>query len=246
MNEVSVMFFIWAIIIVGVTVYTILHWYRKKELQELKAVELKILAAEHDLHYTENGAAYLSKLDQIDLQPGSRSKFQNILRSCYGPATIRVFDASHIDSSGNSNKTINLIGVTVESNQLQLPYFLLSRKLALDSFTLFRRVSRIEPIYVPKLIRRNYSLFYRKTEGSHGVENLFSNKDQLHQLLSLLSFHKLAGSKNLLVFYQEGELRSDIAHFRHLEQKGRQLFDMFRIDSTMPDEITILKQASKK
>ena len=214
-------------IVLGVAIYSILNWYRNKELQALKTIDLQIMAAENDLHFEEDGKEYLEKLAQFELQPGSSSKIKNIVKSYKGPATIRVFEATQVVGSGKSTKTIDLVGLTIESHKLRLPWFMLKTKMAFDGFTLFSDISKLETDSLPILLQRNCSLFHSKWDEPNVVENLFAANSELSELLDVSGFYMFAGSKDRLVFYQAGSLKSDLSHFRYMELKGFRLFDLF-------------------
>ncbi|MFK7803832.1 MAG: hypothetical protein AB8G95_19520 [Anaerolineae bacterium] len=235
--------FIYLILFLGFCIYSTLKWYRNKEIQDLKAVDLKILAAENDLHFSEREANYRNKLERFDLQPGSYFKMKNILKSYDEEAAIRVFDASHIVGSGKSSRRIELVGISVESSKLRLPYFMLKSKVAFDGFKLFTGLNKVEAYSLPKSLQDKYSLLYSKNEDLIRVQNLFAELNQLSELLDVSGFHLFAGSKDKLVFYQNGVIRADLSHFKHLEQKGHQLFDMFRIDSDFMKKIDKLKKS---
>lgn len=218
------------VLLVGIGIYRTLDWYRSKEQQDLKAIALKILAAEKNLTYIEDGSAYLRLLRQNNLtfRPGARPYLKNILKSRYGPATIRVFDASHVISSGKYGKRVNVTGISVESDQLQLPYFELVDRPLFYAVGFFSPIGKVSVSKLPEAMRGGYSLYYDKSEGPTKVEQLFADIKGVYAISHSLFRFRLVGYGNRIILYQDGELETHYAAFCHMEKMGRNMFNMFK------------------
>lgn len=236
------------IIAAGFGGYSILEWYRRKENQELKSVEFRIIAAEHNLEYQEDGSTYLSRLSHRDLLPGRSVKIKNVVSKQHGSKITRIFDASHVVGSGKSSKTEYLIGIAIEFEDVLLPRFDLDQAEFLDAFHFFDNMSKVKNDALPNWLKHKYSLYYKRQSLPYEVINLFRGKEELKAFIGQSDFHLLAGGSKTLVYYLKGETQSTLGFYKEMESRALRLARIFDYGSISTkndgavDNIKILKE----
>ena len=236
------------LVFVIIGVFAILGWYRRKELQELKAIELQLIAAENNYEYQENGSSYLSRLNQRDLLPGSRCTFKNLLSHQYDGHIIRLFDASYVVSQGKSSKTIYLIGLAIEFEDVLLPRFDLKSAKLLDGLKIFSNKKKIKNERLPKWLQDDFSLFQRRQALPQEVTGFLQGKSALRNHISYSDFALLAGSSKTLVCYYLGSMDSSEQFVQQMMGKRIQIARIIDQevlgppDDGLAAEIKLLKQ----
>lgn len=223
----GIQFIVWLVFILCMVGYSVLSWYRRKENQELKMIELQIIAAENNLEYTEDGSSYLSRLRHRDLLPGTGVKIQNIVTRDHDGFVTHVFDASHVVGSGKSSRTEYLIGIAVEFDDWWCPRFDLDSKKFLDGVNFLDNMAKVKNEALPEWLRFNYSLFYKRQSMPYEVINLFQGKKELKRFLEISDFHLLAGGSKTVVYYRKGELESTEDFYTRMDGIGITLANTF-------------------
>lgn len=245
----SMFIFFIAIVIVS-CIFSLLGWYRRKELQELASVDFQLFSAENNLEYVDNGQELISELDRINLLPGAPTSIKNILISEYKQQTLRIFNSESTVGSGQSKKLLPIVGVVINLKDNQLPRFTLKKKKRMDQFDHFGGAKKVDPELLPKWISVWYSLFHSARQDPNVAVALLSSKEQLRGELSDDNLHMLCGSGDCLIYYKVGSFEPSLASYRPFEQLGQLLADSFDsravADSQLPDDIQQIKQSKLK
>ena len=239
---------IWAIILP----ILVLSWYQLKEKQDLEAIEFKILAAENNLEYQEDGKDYLSRLSCLDLLPGKPVQITNVVSRQHGAFRTRIFKASHVIGSSKLRRIEYLVGVAVEFENIVLPRFELEGTDSLGRYTAFDRMAKVKYDLLPDWLKDNCSLIYDRNSLSTDVIDLFQDKEELLPFLDRSHFHLLVGNNKTIVYYCKGEIGLTLDFYYPMEDIGltiARLFDPSLNSSpkdAIPEEIKQLKENEKK
>lgn len=231
-----------------------MSWYRRKELNELREVEFKIIAQENNRNYSKQSTNLARYLQTLELFPGRKGRVFNLFDKQYSNFTSYIFDSVYVKGSGKSKKTMMSVGVAVDLNHIDIPRFSIRPTKPFDSFTFLRSMKKVKKDFLPTWLTQQYSVFRHRSISDASIQSIIDNNDDLHQLFVGLNIHLLAGREQTVVFYQRGTLPVSSPYFQGLEEKVRVLalaFDEHAIepndipDTNINDEIMMLKQGEK-
>ena len=249
MNPPLLLFLIAAVLFVIIPL-AILTWFRGKEIQQLKAVEFKIIAAENDLQYMEDGILLLRVLQKRDLIPWTSAILQNALSKEYGNWRTYFFDLSFTTSSAtNSARECHLVGICVEFSDLKFPSFEIEPFERFDSLTLLSNRSKVDYDYLADWYQPRYSVFQDKNISPHPVANLLRGKDELRYLIQSQSFHSFVVRNKTMILFFDGNTQSTLDYYRQLEAKALKIVDLFGFENlnlSEDNEIKLLKRSQEK
>ncbi len=210
-------------IIAVIGFFAILSWYRRKELQALKAIELKLIADENNYEYQENGDSLAARFSQRDLLPNPFATFKNSLSRQFEGHTISLFEASHGVKLGKASSTVNLIGLAIDFGDVRLPRFDLQPAKRLHNLKMLSNMKKIENKRLPKWLKDDFSLFHRRQALPREATIFLRGKDGLKNHISSSDFSLLAGSSKTLVCYYLGSMDSSEQFVQQMMGKGMQI-----------------------
>lgn len=230
-----------------------LSWYRHKEQQDLKAVELKILALENNLDYSEKAPDLKERLTRLGLSPGRDMK--NLFSKQHETFKSYIFDASHSNQQGVQHKEyISVVCVVVELSNIKIPKFEINQKKLFDGISRVDNMKKIHNDLLPTWLDDSLSVFGHMKSSNSSIQRFFDGKEQLKPLLKTIHFHKFAGNGNILILFESVELKTSLSHLNQLEKKAQLLAQVFGeaaaqlsndLDSGLKDRGKILKQSEK-
>ena len=233
----------------------ILGWYRQKEAQDLKSIDLQILSHQNNFSYAENDSALQNSLNYLGLFPGESGKTFNVITKRHEAFDSYIFDASYMIGPGKSKRKVRAIGIAVKFYRAAMPKYEIQKKQRFDSFSRFDKMKKANDKYFPDWMIDRFSVFGHKMDKDKTAQEILSNIDKLYPLITAVDFQLLAGHEQFVVFFQPGELPTDLTGLQQLEEKALVLAQAFshessapknKVDTEISDEIKMLKQNEKK
>lgn len=218
----------------------LLSWYRNKETQDLSEIELKIFAAEHDIKFREDGRFYSAELKHFELFPhiGADYEIENVMTCLHEDFHTYVFDVTTTGANtlsgllsmlgmGNS-KDIHLIGIAIEFENIVIPRFEINVAED-DVFTCFEDKIKIKNKLLPDYLKNDFAVFQLPESSAQEIVDLLVKRIDIHKFLLRSGFNLLAGSNNILVYYQSSTTRLTVPLYNEIEEQAIRLGEIFSL-----------------
>lgn len=238
---------------------------RKK--QQLKAVDLKIVAAENGLKYEQLGydGTFFERLKFLGLLPNGSSAIKNILSQKINGVEFHLFETCHsmegefrqyekINATEHMihNPQVTFTGFAVTIDTLHVPQFEIQPQNGLGKSDWVSTLNTVDKKLRPDWIKAGYSLILGNYARPDQITSLLADKSELTELLTLPNFSMLVGCRNVLVLYQKGgaSVIKNTADFLQAKSHALRLASIFDPSFTsakhadLPQDIQLLKRSN--
>ena len=191
-------------IIVAIVLMGVVDWYRKKELRDMRTLDLRILAMDMGGEFIEDDKSVHSILDKNSVAYVSNGNIRNVIQKQGLGYHAAVFDYSYL-TGGKNKKTVNLTGIALRFDQGGLPQFKIAKKVFLDWLTL-SGYPRVRSSDIPNWLKNRISIFAPAKLQDH-VCNLVSDNSKIQDIVTDSNFRGLFcnDSRVVLYFYDQYE-----------------------------------------
>lgn len=220
-----------------------LNWYRLKEIREQRALDLQIIALDHDAEFKESDSKFKSRLTYLigdtRFSMSARHNIRNIISKRYIDYQSFFFDIE-ISKSGDSSKVIERHGVFVELKTKASLNFHVGPKGLFDWLTL-TGYPRIEPYLNPKWMRPELTIFTAR-ESQKAVHDLLNQSRSLIELIGDRRLQSMVVRDKHVVLIYKGRRPSTLAQYQLQTIRAAKVAQTF-VQQPFEDElpITILK-----
>ena len=221
-------------------IYSVLQWYKQKELDEQRRLDIEILALESNLTLDEPFSYFWHVLRsaRVNTKP-DKEKYQNLLLGKHAHGKFYFFDYRYYSNS--KKEWIRQSGLAVCSNRLRLPHF----KLSKASSQFWLRGDRINPktlpVWLTKKAQVNGDVIFH-----YQIRKLIEDNAEIFRpIVEQSAFSGLSLGKNSIVYLFKDEYDPSPAEYLSNRETIDLLFQLGKdeqVDAPHQDfDIEILK-----
>ncbi|MFT7586102.1 MAG: hypothetical protein ACI9EW_002533 [Cellvibrionaceae bacterium] len=207
--------FILMLIFVGLGLFVlfsfVLEWYRKKELQERRTLDLRILALENDAQFYERDQTFDAKLSRYNLAYKMGGIARNIRSKRFFGFTVYFFDFSYV-GNGRSRSLEYVNGILIELDSYDFPRFHIAHKTIFSwlNLTGYAQVpKRFEPEWMPRT-----AFVFADRIDHDTVFNLLKERKELGMVIKSQDFEKVLFRAEYVAVYYRGLPPADLRHYQ--------------------------------
>ena len=231
-------------VILGAVIIGILDWYRKKELQDLRTMDLRILALDEGWEFIEEDKAIHSILANSKVAYVSNGMIRNVIQKQDLGYRAAVFDYYFV-TEGKNKRTIILTGVALRFNLGGLHNLKITQKTFWDRFS-DSGYPRIQPSKLPNRLKNVISVF-APVEFHSRVSDWLNDNSKVQDIVANQKFRGLFCNDTRAVLYLHGRYDATEQGYAEIMRSLDELLSAFGINAAeWHANIKLLKQSASQ